>query len=324
MSLKYDTKNDDNNEIIKSTNRSLDLLKNGKFEEALNSFNLILKLNYSNSIAESGIKYCKYWMPRINKIIQINDNYEKGKILFKEWKKFEIFANSMKNVQKKAITNIMFFILNAALDAFKKDLRENRISDFETIFIIALSCKKIGDYKNSIKYFEESLILQNDNSNIIAQLADCYALIDQEKKAKLLFREAFFLDPSSIELDMLDSNIITYIVTKILEFNISKKELNYWIPIYGRILGIFNIYRELVPYEIMKIKKEIYYLEDNYKNQIKNDNCLKTKLLNCYFWIYDNIKNNKNELLQIEKKIKNISEQVYNIFKNDNKKIEEK
>ncbi len=323
MSLKYDLKDDDN-ELIKSTNRSLDLLRYGKFEEALNSFNLILKLNYSSSIAESGIKYCKYWMPRINKIIQINDNYEKGKTLFKEWKKFETFANSIKNVQKKAITNIMFFILNTALDAFKKDLRENRISDFETIFIIALSYKKIGDFKNSIKYFEESLNLQNDNSNIIAQLADCYALIDQEKKAKLLFREAFFLDPSSIELDLLDSNIITYIITKILESNISKKEMNYWIPIYGRILGIFNIYRELVPYEIMKIKKEILYLENNYKNQIESDNCLKTKLLNCYFWLYDNTKNRNNELISIEKKIKDISEEVYNIFKNDNKKIEER
>ncbi len=65
-------------------------------------------------------------------------------------------------------------------------------------------------------------------------------------------------------------------------------------------------------------------MENNYKNQIESDNCLKTKLLNCYFWLYDNTKNRNNELISIEKKIKDISEEVYNIFKNDNKKIEER
>ncbi len=316
MSLKNDIKIEDDNELIKSINRSLELLRYGKFEEALDSFYFILKSNYLNSTAESAVKCCKYWLARMNKINHINESYEKGKSLFNEWKKFENFTKSIKNIQNKVITNIMFFIFNTALDAFKKDLRKDRLPDFETIFIIALSYKKIGDFKNAIKYFEESIKIQNDSSNIIAQLADCYALIDQEKKAKLLFREAFFLDPSSIELDLLDSNIITYIITKMIESNILKKELVYWLPIYGRILNIFNIFRELIPSEIIKINKEISYIENNYNNQIEKDNCLKTKLLNCYFWIYDNNKN-KNDLVLIENKIKNISEEIYITFKNN-------
>ena len=111
MSLKNDIKNDDN-ELIKSINRSLDLLRYGKFNEALDSFYVILKSNYSNSTAESGIKCSKYWIPRIHKINQINENYEKGKALFNEWKKFENFTKSIKNIQKKVKTNILFFIFN--------------------------------------------------------------------------------------------------------------------------------------------------------------------------------------------------------------------
>jgi hypothetical protein len=38
------------------------------------------------------------------------------------------------------------------------------------------------------------LIYEPDNSNLMSQIADCYALLDDEKKAKLLFREAFFID----------------------------------------------------------------------------------------------------------------------------------
>ena len=123
---------------------------------------------------------------------KVTDLSEASKHLFNEWKKFESFTKSIKNIQKKIITNIMFFIFNKALDAFKKDLRKNRLPDFETIFIIALSYKKIGDFNNAIKYFEESLILQNDNSNIIAQLADCYALIDQEVESTLIFFISYY------------------------------------------------------------------------------------------------------------------------------------
>ena len=325
MSSKEKTKTNDT-EVIKQTNKSLELIKNGRFEEALESFSLILKNNYSNSAAESGIKCCKYWIPRNNKFRKLNDNYEKGKLIFNEWKKFEKFSKSLKNIHSKVISNVMFYIFNSALEAFKKEIRENRILDFETYYIIALSYKKIGDFKNAIKYFEETLNIENDNSNIIAQLADCYALIDEEKKAKLLFREAFFIDPSSIDLELLDSNIITYITAKILELNYSKKEVQYWIPIFGRVLNILNVFRELIPVEISKIKREISYIENNYKNQIDKDNCIKTKLINSYLWLIDYLKINnqdKNEIDEIENKLRSISETIYQLLKNDNKILQE-
>ncbi|MCK4797218.1 MAG: hypothetical protein KAT05_07535 [Spirochaetes bacterium] len=316
MNSKNDISPNDS-EIIKSVNRSLELLKIGQFEEALKDFSIILKKHYSNSIAESGIKCCKYWISRLNKIIQINDNYEKGKKLFEEWKKFETFIHSIRNIQSKVISNIMFFVFNKALEAFKKDIRENRILDFQTSFMIALSYKKIGDFENAIKYFEETLSIENNNSNVIAQLADCYALIDQDKNAKILFREAFFIDPSSIEFELLDSNIITYLVSKILEMNISRKEINHWIPVYGRILGILMISRELIPIEVGKLRKEIFYLEKNLQDELVKDNIIKARLINCYLWLYDYIKlkkNHKEELGEIDYKIKNISKEIYDIF----------
>lgn len=303
-------------EIIKSNNKALDLLKTGNFDEACEIFLQVLKENYSNTIAESGVKCSKYWISRINKINQKEKFFDKGQLLFEEWKKFEKFISSIKNIQKKVSGSIMFYIFSTALDFFKKDLKKNKILDIQTSFMIALSYKKIGDFNNAIKYFEEVLSVENFNSNTLAQLADCYALIDQDKKAKLIFREAFFIDPSSIDLLLLDSNIITYLISKILEMNIAQKEIAYWIPILGRILGVFNVFRELLPVEISKIRREIFYLEKNFINDIKKDYCLKTKLLNLYFWLFDYLmlKPDKKEPGEILEKIETIQANIYTIF----------
>jgi tetratricopeptide (TPR) repeat protein len=306
-------------EVIKLTNSSLDLLKSGKFDEALDSFGRVLKSNYSNNIAESGIKYAKYWTSRIAKNNSINDPFKKGKSLFDEWFKFEIFAGSIKNTNAKVLSCLMYYIFNAALHEFTKSKAENKIFDLDTAYHIGLCHKKIGNYNDAIKHFEESLGFESDNSNVMCQLADCFALIDEKKKAKILFREAFFIDPSSVDLYLLDSNIINYLVTEIKEYKVPEDEIKYWIPVYGRILGIFTVFRELLPIEAAKLKREIISLESNFKLNIENDVALKAKLLNLYLWLYDFIrihKKDKTELNEIEYKIKYTSEHIYGIFKN--------
>jgi len=215
------------NEIdsIKGMNKSLDLLKNGNFTEALNNFSELLKSNYSDSTIDSGIKCCKYWIPRVSKFEFMKDDSFKGKFIIDEWNKFESFISSLKNMQEKVVSNTMFHIFNLALQAFKKDLNENRIIDFETTLLIGITYKKIGDYRSSISYFQDFLMNDSHNSNAMALLADCYALIDEEKKSKILFREAFFNDALGIDINLLESHIINTITAKIEEFKIKKMGL---------------------------------------------------------------------------------------------------
>jgi len=312
------SKNDSHYEFsdfLKICNHSLILLKDGKFSEALEAFNYILKNKYYNSIAESGVKCCKYWIPRIHKINDLNKN-KKGEIILETWKKFENFISSIKNIDKKVKENIMYYIFNKALDSLQ-DCIKNDILDFQTAFIIGVSYKKTGEYHKAVYYFMKSLFFNNNNPNAMSQLADCYALLNEEKKAKLLFREAFFIEPNSIDVELFDSEIINTLILKISELGIDKNELAYWIPIYGRVFGIFNIYRELLAEEIIRLKKETINIERIYKNEEDNKKS-QLKLLNNYFWLYDykNIyEKNNDELLIIEENIKKINEPIFNIFK---------
>jgi len=308
------------NEIdsIKGMNKSLDLLKNGNFTEALNNFSELLKSNYSDSTIDSGIKCCKYWIPRVSKFEFMKDDSFKGKFIIDEWNKFESFISSLKNMQEKVVSNTMFHIFNLALQAFKKDLNENRIIDFETTLLIGITYKKIGDYRSSISYFQDFLMNDSHNSNAMALLADCYALIDEEKKSKILFREAFFNDALGIDINLLESHIINTITAKIEEFKIKKEDFTHWIPVFGRVYGIFNIYREILPVEYGKLKQEIFYLE-NEQNKLGDEPFYIPRLLNCYLWLYDyhTLKNVKNSLEEVEEKIKNISPDLYDILKSN-------
>ena len=49
---------------------------------------------------------------------------------------------------------------------------------------------------------------------MLAELADCYSLCGEDKFGKVLYREAFFADPDSIDLDFLDSELIKCLIEK--------------------------------------------------------------------------------------------------------------
>ena len=61
-----------------------------------------------------------------------------------------------------------------------------------------------------------------EKASILAEMADCYALCGEEKTSKVLFREAFFINPETIDLDFLESELIECLVKKTKE----KSEVN--------------------------------------------------------------------------------------------------
>ncbi len=308
-----------NTQVIQNMEFALNLLRDGRISDAYDLFINILNDDYSNLIAETGLKICKYWANRLSTIENATP-YNKGKMLYDEWKRFEKHLEVQKNISMKVVNAIMFFVFNTALQYLKKDIQDNRIIDIPVLFLTGMSYKKIGDFSNAIIYFERVIKNDRNNSNAYANLADCYALIDEDKKAKVLFREAFFIDPYSIDIESLDSNMIHALTHQIKEFKIPKDEFNFWIPVYGRVLNIFNIKRDLLAVEVGKIRQEIFQLEQELYKSVSDDEITIARLINYYLWLYDYyyIKKPEDEILiELEEKIKNLSIKVYTNFKNN-------
>ena len=325
MILSQTTSNTDN-ELIKTLSNSLESLKSGQLNEALSDF-LILKGKgilkekggmELGEIVESGIRCCKYW---IDKFEEINKNgeetdYEKGIALINELQIFEK-NNINENENKKVINSVISSVLLKIIGLLKDDLGLGINNDsVSSLYLIALSYKKIGDYKNAIKYLEEVVSKNKNDANGIALLADCYDLISETDKAKVLFREAFFINPQIIDLKKLESTLILNLLSNLKAYGFDDNDLVSFIPVYGRVLGFFNVYRELFPVELKKIENEIFLLENSIKETTEN-NQKKAKLINCYLWLYDyyTIKESGKDMLLFENKIKNMSVEIYEYLK---------
>ena len=135
--------------------------------------------------------------------------------------------------------------------------------------------------------------------------------------AKLFFREAFFIDASKIELDNLDSPLIFGLVEKVSEEGYKGEELQEWIPVYGRLLEIFNIKRTLKAQEVGKLKQDIYSRENEIKNPANNNKLIKPRLFNMYLWLIDHYiasKENVKRIKEIVLSIKLLDAGLYKRF----------
>jgi tetratricopeptide (TPR) repeat protein len=178
--------------------------------------------------------------------------------------------------------------------------------------------KKLGDFENARTFLTEANNIYPNLSSVLAELADCYSLCGEDKFGKVLYREAFFADPDSIDLDFLDSELIKCLIEKTKSKGYSGKALQYWIPVYGVLCGVFNIKRELTSQEVARLKKDLYAMENEIKDPSCNNEILVPRMLNCYFWLMDHYylaKENQAKINEVLLRIKLLDSAVYEIVK---------
>ena len=177
--------------------------------------------------------------------------------------------------------------------------------------------KKLGEYENARNFLSESNRLHPGNSTVLAELADCFALCGEDRNAKLLFREAFFINAKKIDLRLLDSELIQCLVRKIEEHGFTGDELLEWIPVYGNIFGVFTIKRQLKTQEISKLQQEIYATENELKDPSCNSKLLTPRLCNLYFWLIDHYSLNHEDAPRINEilmRIKILDPFIYQLY----------
>ncbi len=312
---------------------ALSLLSDGCFNDAIMAFKEILKHDYSNESALFGGKCCNYWKAKIEKLCKEKDKksfsyYKTGSLLFEEWNKFILAFNSSKETENVVLNCVMHYVLGVALEYFKKAEFESDISiNIVNLFIvIALLNKELGKIDEAICYFQKVIRTEPLNADAYAQLGNCYELQGNERAAKIMLREAFFLDPAGIDLAKLeDSQLIAKICYAMKQYEIAEETFVFWMPVYARVYNILDVKRELGSVEVARIQKHISGIKKELENNseiLKNKNELekfKAMLLIRYLWLYDYFQDNelnKDEMKKVEECIKELSFTIYNILKN--------
>jgi len=295
-------------------NKAHKMLEEGRFDEAISLFESILQENPSYPGVNDGIKAAKFWSAKKNKLRRYSNSYDKGKLLLKEWRDFEKYMSRNNIKHGRSTIAIQKFIFNDIIDSFASAYNEGVIPDTDILIQIGDCFKKLGNYEKAIDVYEYARVFNSEDPLLLAKLADCYFSIDETSKAKVLFREAFFIDPGQIELSHIESPFIHMLYKKTVEI-INNPEISiYWLPVIAELYSAFNVKREPKKGELEKLRKEIEKLEQEYTGNKKKRIYIEPKLLNHYFWLIDTLKIIGGSKKEIEKSLQRINEINSEVF----------
>lgn len=293
------------------------LIEEGKIDEAENLFDQALQADLECEDLVFALQSCKFWNDTFKQTKEMV-GFEKGELLVSQWKRFKSRTEVSENPSQKIIYAFQKGIYSIALEAYANDFDEGNIeNEAERYRKAGLCCKKLGSYEKALLCLKKAYSVKETNAAVVAEMADCYALCGEDKRSKLLFKEAFFIDPQKVDLEYLDSPLINILVEKVRQKGFKDPYLKEWIPVYGVLLGAFSVKRELRSSDLNKIRQEIYSRKNELKDPRNDAELITPRLLNLFFWLIDHYVISKESISKINEvllEIKILDPAVYNLY----------
>lgn len=278
-----------NTQVENELAKAYELLKQGQLAKASGILSEALQDDLENMEILYTIKGINYWNQKFSRIQNLKSPYEQGESLVSHWKDFIQTMGKEGLYFERSIYAIRQGIFSLALECYNSMINNSgKVQPSPDLYRKAGLChKKLGDYETALKYLDKANSMVTNDATILSEMADCYALCGEERTAKVLFREAFFIDPQKVDLSMLDSELICYLIKQTEQLGYSGEILQEWIPVYGVLYGVFSVKRELRAIEIGNLKKSTFELETRRDEPGNNMAQIKPRLINHYFWLID-------------------------------------
>ncbi len=274
--------------VIQMFSAVCDTLREGLFPESIETLERILEKDVEFPGASSALKCATFWRERLDKDHVPAGGYERGEHLLAQWRLFQVFAERLPDVPERCMFAIKQYVFSAALACYEIEATDTEQGgDPDVLLQVGRCCKGIGDYERAIDNLEAANREKRDDARILAELADCYSLVNESRAAKAFFREAFFVDPQAIDLAGLESPLIQRLAARVRGKGLTGPSVNEWMPVYGTIWGVFNVKREMKPLEFGKLKQSIFSLEKECRGAGAAREMLVPRLINRYFWLID-------------------------------------
>jgi len=296
--------------------KAYDKIKASEPESAAALLDEALHIDYDNEETKHALMSINWWIEHLAKVKDIKNPYEKGGMILSQFKRYWVFLDSVAGNYDLCQYTIRRYVFSYALECFKDLLGEGvNQHDPDLLLLVGRCYKGTGNYDEAKKYLEQAARFKREDGETLAELADVNALLGEIDAAKALFREAFFLNPEKIDVRAMESGMIIRLREKLLqEKKFSEEELREWIPVYGRLWGIFTITRELKQIELGRLKQSIFTLETECRGNPAQCAILKPRLINRYFWLIDYYMSNNDDPALIEGvllKIKTTDAEIY-------------
>ncbi len=288
-------------------------------EAALSHLEEALAVDFESTDVLNALKYVNFWRERERQISGIGHAFERGQYLLDQWPIFDSFVRRVGKPCEPCLQALRTYVFGSALAAFERLFIESEGSDPELLLRIGRCHKGLGAYDRAVQYLEAAAAERPEDAEVAAELADAYALVNEVPAAKAFFREAFFLDPQRVHLEMLESQMIRALADKVSELGLEGDQLLEWLPVYGVIFGVLNVKRELRSIEYGKLKQSIYALERELREGRSGRGLVEPRLINRYFWLIDHYVATGEDAGKVDEvllKLRALNDRIYRQYTN--------
>jgi len=292
------------------------LISEGNFQEAIKKSDQLMNVNPEFPGLVEAYRTAKFWSNREKEIKQTAEGKKKADFLMEEWYVFEDYASYKEMKTSSAYKSAMRYIFFKAAEQYKLAFQHNEETDnkFDLLINLGECFLRLKEYKYAIETLEYAMTSYKSNAKLLFILGESYYHADDIPKCLLYMREAFQIDPSLVDLTLVEAKPILEIIDVIHKSGKNIRDVREWIPVFGFLTDIFYVRRNLNKHQVESLKREVFNLENSLTRMNSDDieatNIL-PRIMNKYLWLLDyyehqnvNFENSdqiKNRLLSLDK-----------------------
>ncbi|MGL4525294.1 MAG: tetratricopeptide repeat protein [Spirochaetia bacterium] len=278
-----------NTSIADILDEGIDALREGLFERAGSAFQKVVFMDLEHEYAQGMLKMTDYWVEK-SKRYNFLSQIDRVDFLLESWKNFcDVVLSRLEFTPDRALFAIRGWLFGQMAYYIELQLKEKESA--QLYLKLGRAYKMRGDYDLAIEAYSEGVGINRTDAVLLAELADCYAIVDEEANARLFLREALFHGAMEIDFDYLESAMIVNLQKKVKEIRPEDKYSPEWLGVYGVLWGLLSIGRELKPAEYARLNQSIHMLRSEIEDIPVRREVLVPRLIYRLFWLIDYYKN---------------------------------
>ena len=190
------------------------LISEGNFREAIKKIDKLMNINPDYPGLVESYRTAKFWQNRDKDLKKVEEGKMTADFLMEEWALYEDYASSRGMENSSAYKSAMKYIFFKASENYKLAFQRNEETGNRLDLLINLGdCfLRLKEYKYAVETLEYARNSYSASAKMMFILGESYFHLDDIPKALLYFREAFLIDPSQLDLSIIECKPVNDIV----------------------------------------------------------------------------------------------------------------
>ncbi|AOP34688.1 hypothetical protein A0128_13000 [Leptospira tipperaryensis] len=239
-------------------------LSDGDFEKAKKNFDSLLNEDPEHPEVIAGFFIASYWDNRLDRIHNAKEGRERSHLLVQYFSDFQNAFELKKFTGTSSFRCISESVLSEAVDQLKISVQREGLhfQDPSALLGLIRELIRFRDYRNALEILNYASSVERNSPEFLYLRAESLFQTGEERRALILFREAFLKDPTAAPLSVLKSEpILSWIETLKSSYQ-EESDLKEVLPVVLAERGIFEETRNYSEKELLEYYKNLIRLKD--------------------------------------------------------------